>query len=85
MAFMIPTAEYLSEAEAREYVYDALMAEDPTNDADPRDYPAGWYARLSAPGYLDCTDWMGPYKTAMKARAAVMDFYEVDSSGDPTH
>lgn len=27
----------------------------------------GWWSRLSAPGYMDCTDWQGPYKTERKA------------------
>jgi hypothetical protein len=27
----------------------------------------GWFARLSAPGYMDCTDWDGPYKTREEA------------------
>lgn len=42
----------------------------------------GWYARLSAPGYLDCTGWDGPHDTAELALAAVKDFYEVDDNGD---
>ena len=29
----------------------------------------GWAARLSAPGYLDCTDWMGPYTSEAEALA----------------
>lgn len=28
---------------------------------------SGWWSRLSAPGYLDCTDWQGPYKTEREA------------------
>jgi hypothetical protein len=27
----------------------------------------GWCARYSAPGYLDCTDWCGPYSTEDEA------------------
>ena len=42
----------------------------------------GWYARLSAPGYLDCTEWDGPHETAELALAAVKEFYEVDDNGD---
>lgn len=33
----------------------------------------GWFVRLSAPGYLDATEWMGPYKTE---EAAVYAWYE---------
>lgn len=43
---------------------------------------AGWYGRLSAPGYLDATDWHGPYKTSDEALREVMEFYEVDENGD---
>lgn len=49
--FMVPDIERLSAAEVREYL--ELEAED---EAEP-----GWYARLSAPGYLDCTEWTGPF------------------------
>lgn len=27
----------------------------------------GWCARYSAPGYMDCTDWCGPYPTEREA------------------
>jgi len=42
----------------------------------------GWYARLSAPGYLDCTSWDGPYATAEEALAAIKELYECDDDGD---
>lgn len=42
----------------------------------------GWYGRLSAPGYLDCTDWDGPYPTAEEALDAVKETYDVDDNGD---
>jgi len=28
----------------------------------------GWYTRLSASGYMDCTDWEGPFETEEEAR-----------------
>ena len=37
----------------------------------------GWFARLSAPGYLDCTDWIGPYATEWEAKADLLDTYDV--------
>jgi len=37
----------------------------------------GYAGRLSAPGYLDCTDWMGPYDSAEEARLAVIEAYEL--------
>ena len=30
------------------------------------------WARLSAPGYLDCTDWLGPCETMNEAKAAIV-------------
>ena len=39
----------------------------------------GWYGRLSAPGYLDCTDWSGPYQSEEEAEEALNDMYD----GDP--
>jgi hypothetical protein len=42
----------------------------------------GWYGRLSASGYMDCTDWMGPYATSEDALAAVKEEYECDDNGD---
>lgn len=43
----------------------------------------GWFVRLSAPGYMDATDWSGPFDTEQEARAHVRDFWEVDpDSGD---
>ena len=35
----------------------------------------GWFARLSAPGYLDATDWLGPYDTEEEAAEALLDAY----------
>ena len=42
----------------------------------------GWFAHLSAPGYMDQTEWDGPYKTKKKALDAVKGAYEVDDEGD---
>jgi hypothetical protein len=27
----------------------------------------GFFARMSAPGYMDCTEWSGPFKTCEEA------------------
>jgi hypothetical protein len=37
-----------------------------------------WFARLSAPGYLDCTDWAGPFDSKEEAQNYIRDTYEVD-------
>jgi hypothetical protein len=42
----------------------------------------GWYARLSAPGYLDCTSWDGPHATEQEALDAVKAEYDVDDDGN---
>ena len=43
----------------------------------------GWFARLSAPGYLDCTGWTGPFPSEVKAREFIRETYEVDpTTGD---
>ena len=36
---------------------------------------AGIYARLSADGYLDCTDWGGPFGSATTAARYLLDMY----------
>lgn len=79
MAFMQPTADYFSADEAREYTQWEGMSEIDIEDHDPG---AGWYGYLSAPGYLDRTDYMGPFDAADEAIKAVMEFYEVDENGD---
>lgn len=35
----------------------------------------GIYCRLSADGYLDCTDWSGPYKSVDDAARALIEMY----------
>lgn len=42
----------------------------------------GWYGRLSADGYLDCTEWEGPYATAEEALDAIKEAYGVDGEGN---
>lgn len=43
----------------------------------------GWWARLSADGYMDCTDWSGPFATEAEAREHIKEQYEVDpDTGD---
>lgn len=43
----------------------------------------GWFCRLSASGYLDCTEWCGPFDSLEEAREHVVEFWEVDpETGD---
>ena len=37
----------------------------------------GWCARLSAPGYMDCTEWCGPYRTEAEAIKALVDMFDL--------
>ena len=41
---------------------------------------SGWGARLSAPGYLDCTEW-SVYETEEEARADLAEMYGDDDEG----
>ena len=40
-------------------------------DSEDGNNPIGWFARLSAQGYLDCTDWIGPFDTELEAIKAL--------------
>jgi len=39
------------------------------------DLEEGWFTRLSAPGYMDATDWMGPFETEEEAMAELEDMF----------
>jgi hypothetical protein len=39
----------------------------------------GWLARMSAPGYMDCTDWTA-HETEDEARAYLIEHYADDAS-----
>jgi len=41
----------------------------------------GWGARLSAPGYLDCTDW-SVFDTEREAKEYLRDTYDVEFEGE---
>lgn len=41
---------------------------------------SGWGARLSAPGYLDCTEW-AVYETEEEAEQFLRDTYDVEVEG----
>ncbi len=53
---------------------------------DPDDYElieGKFWARLSAPGYMDATSWSGPFDTLDEAKKYVEDTWEVDpDTGD---
>lgn len=62
--FMVPEMQFFTDNEAKEYV-----GEDATG---------GIYARLSAPGYLDCTDWIGPFDSQREAEEELYRMYGND-------
>lgn len=78
MAFMIPVAQYFTVDEAREYYVEPCIAD----GGDPGEPEAGWYGYLTAPGYLDRTEYDGPYETEDEAFYAVLSFYEIDADGN---
>jgi len=41
-------------------------------------YTNKWFCRLSAPGYLDCTDWSGPFDTLKEAQEHIEETWDVD-------
>lgn len=42
----------------------------------------GWFARMSAPGYLDCTEWCGPFETEEDAINHLSEMYGDDDDDD---
>jgi len=81
MAFMTPVANYFTKEEAIEYTFEGDREVHCLEDGPEADL-SGWYSRLSANGYLDCTEWSGPFKTGEEALKYVMDLYEVDEHGN---
>lgn len=96
MAFMVPEIEHMSawhvettcgtECVPVDVVGNAATLQDFVEgkllEVDP-ELVSGWFARLSAPGYMDCTGWSGPFATEDEAREHIRDFYEVDpDTGD---
>jgi hypothetical protein len=73
-----------ADGELNEDIQEAILEYCEGNKVFSFEVSEGWYSRLSAEGFLDATDWMGPYNTEEKAGKAIMEFYEVDENGDPT-
>lgn len=65
---------------------DQFMDEIGTRDADREDgctVEGKWWVRLQAPGYMDATEWSGPFDTEAQAREYVIEHYECDpDTGD---
>lgn len=62
----------------------AEVAQNCNVSANDVEVVGGWWARLGAPGYMDATEWSGPFNSKPEAKAFVRDFYDVDPyTGDP--
>lgn len=46
------------------------------------EHVSGWFACLSAPGYMDCTNWSGPFATEEEAKEYLRDTYGDDEEED---
>lgn len=54
------------------------------NPDDNTELCRGWLCRLSAPGYLDCTEWSA-FETEQEARDYLADMYGDDEDEDDDH
>ena len=82
-AFMVGQASqdtmYIVEDIGPVPVHAFLLADYLSEDGDTVsiEKQSGWWSRLSAPGYLDCTDWQGPYATETEALEDLADTHDV--------
>lgn len=49
----------------------------PREKVGSRRYTTGWFARLSMSGFLDCTEWAGPFDSLEGAQAYIERTFEV--------
>ena len=86
-AFMKPEVVYDTFVRVESTAGGFLVPADVVGDGPVRDFiegepissekVTGYFARLSAPGYLDATDWSGPFITEAAAREHIERFYDV--------
>ncbi len=68
-SFMAPDIDWLTQL-------DIDGINEPGNlDSNTKLEVPGIYARLSAPGFLDCTDWEGPFDDVAKAEKHLVETY----------
>lgn len=72
-------ADLVGEDPSAEDLRDFLEGDPYLDDDDRPDITReeGFYARFSAPGYLDATDWVGPEETEDAALDALADQHDV--------
>lgn len=78
MAFMEPeiihTTMYSAEKNGETLTFPSVcfgkadVASEADVEEDEIEEQTGWWARLSAPGYMDATEWLGPYETEDEAK-----------------
>lgn len=85
-AFMVPEyyegGMWIAGEDGDGYPDDQFSAEDvaefsQVDEADVQ-HQTGWWARLSANGHSDVTDWMGPFRSKAEARDGIESAYDVD-------
>jgi hypothetical protein len=81
MAFMTPV---YSNERGESYLVPADYVGDMGDDEEiEASYNGPWFCRLSASGYMDATEWDGPYDTLEDAKTAIIDAWDVDpDTGD---
>lgn len=61
----------------------------PLEDVEPDDFDhradekvaeveEGWFWRISAEGFMDCTEWVGPFQSLLAAKRDCRDTHEID-------
>jgi|TARA_Y100000310_G_scaffold297836_1_gene331198 hypothetical protein len=83
MAFMIPaydSSDFVAvENSAGEWTFVPLGYEDlQPGETIAAQFSGKVFVRLSAPGYLDCTEWSGPYDSEAEAGDFIEETYDVD-------
>lgn len=52
------------------------------NPDDEVEKVSGWWGRMSASGYLDCTDWTGPFGTEEECMEELENMYGAEEYND---
>lgn len=69
----------LSEDDIKDIILTQNICEDNTLDYETVE---GWFGRLSASGYMDCTEWSGPYQSEEEALRSIEELYGLEQEDD---
>lgn len=76
-ADLVPSGETLALDDAREYCEgEPRESDDAPGTADAEYVRGRYFARLSAPGYMDSTEWDGPHHSADSAMRSLVEMHE---------